>query len=293
MSEGRVERRVDETGDKPKGYERIAVSISRDGGPVEEKRARRLAAENGWEYMAPPAHGGLTAAAGGSPVLVVEKRRLSLRLGDSSYGFHPGLALVRIKRIQAGETDNMLAAMGLLAGPERPSGGAEITEVLDCTLGFGADAIVAAFAVGESGRVVGLESERVLAVLARHGLQDWAEDIAKEDLDVAAAFRRIEVICADHLDFLRRQAPRSFDVVYFDPMFREPARGAAGLAPIRVFGRPDPLRAEVLAEALRVARRRVVLKERRKSPEFARLGCPKIIGGNTSRVAYGVWEVGP
>lgn len=278
----------DEGADTLVSSNRILVSVSRDAGSAEQAVARRLALENGWEFLAPSERGGLAEAAGGRAAIVVEKKRLTLRVGDSSHAFHPGLAPVRIKRLLAGETDYMLAAMGLNGGALRGRSG---ERVLDCTLGFGADAVVAAFSVGDGGRVVGLESERVLAVLTRHGLLRWADGVAEEDPVLAGALRRVEVIHADHLAFLLGQASRSFDVVYFDPMFRKPAPGATGLATVRLFGRPAPLDRRAVDEALRVARRRVVLKERRGSPEFARLGCDKVVGGASSRVAFGVWEV--
>lgn len=44
-------------------------------------------------------------------------------------------------------------------------------------------------------------------------------------------------------------------------------------------------------EALRVGRRRVVLKERRESAEFARLGFKYLSGGRYTRVAYGLIEI--
>ncbi len=281
--------------------EPVLVSLSRGAGPGEEARARRLAREEGWEFMPPPDRGTMVESMKGRPVVVVEKTRLSLRVAGSSYAFHPGLAPVRIKRLLAGDTDHMLEAMGLVGvAAEREGPG-----VLDCTLGFGADAIVAAFAVGENGRVVGLESSPVLAVLTRHGLADWAAaetkvtagPTAKEQAGGRAksafveALGRIEVVNADHLSFLRVQPPSSFDVVYFDPMFREPVKGAAGLALVRIFGRSTAIEAEVVAEARRVARRRVVMKERRGSPEFARLGCDEVVGGASSSVAFGVWKV--
>lgn len=47
---------------------------------------------------------------------------------------------------------------------------------------------------------------------------------------------------------------------------------------------------ETVAEARRVARRRVVMKERRESEEFERLGFFEVVGGKYSRVSYGVMK---
>ena len=46
--------------------------------------------------------------------------------------------------------------------------------------------------------------------------------------------------------------------------------------------------ARTIAEARRVARHRIVLKESSKSREFARLGFPDMAGGRYSKVRYGV-----
>jgi hypothetical protein len=50
----------------------------------------------------------------------------------------------------------------------------------------------------------------------------------------------------------------------------------------------NPLTLETIAEAKRVARQRVVLKESSKSLEFARLGFLERAGGRYSKVQYGV-----
>ncbi|MGP1407976.1 MAG: class I SAM-dependent methyltransferase, partial [Selenomonas sp.] len=52
-----------------------------------------------------------------------------------------------------------------------------------------------------------------------------------------------------------------------------------------------PVSLFAVAEACRVAKRRVVLKENSRSLEFARLGFSKIAGGKYSPVHYGVIDV--
>ncbi len=218
-------------------------------------------------------------------VLVVESTKLTLvpmadsRPAGARLFFHPGMAPGRITRAARGRRDHMLHAMGVQEGDE----------VLDCTLGLGSDAIAAAWAVGPSGRVVGVEISAALAEIARAGFRDYPE----ADQDAAEAMRRIEVVCADHLIYLMSCPDRSYDVVYFDPMFREPVRLSSGIAGLRWFACHAPLSGNAVREATRVARRRVVIKDRRRGSELDRLGVPMRSGGRRSRVQYGIIDVDP
>ncbi len=212
-----------------------------------------------------------------SGVLVVSNRRVSFFCNGEELFWHPSMAKLRIKEIKAGKTDWMIEAMGL-----QPGGW-----VLDCTLGLGTDAIVASFVVGNQGRVVGVESSPVLAVLVQHGLKTYRDHVSRELL---AAMARIEVVCADHLSYLKNLASESFDVVYFDPMFRKPLQKSKAIGPVRLVANPAPLSIQAVEEAIRVARRRVVMKETRDSGEFARLGFTRVLGGKYSPVAYGIIE---
>ena len=92
----------------------------------------------------------------------------------------------------------------------------------------------------------------------------------------------------DYLDYLRQQKDNSYDVVYFDPMFRKPLTASNGISPLRSVANHAPLSEEAVAEALRVARQRVVMKEASGSEEFARLGFHQLMGGKYSKVHYGV-----
>ncbi len=193
--------------------------------------------------------------------------------------FHPNMAKNRISQHRRGLTvDVMERVVGVKRGDR----------FLDCTLGLGADAIVASYLVGAEGQVVGLESSEVLAYIVGFGMRYYKTDInwLKE------AIERIEVIQANHLEFLRQQERGSFDIVYFDPMFRVPVTSSQALSPLRVFADHRPLSIEAVTEALRVARRRIVVKERKDSPEFQRLGIKRVVGGESSRVAYGIIEKG-
>jgi hypothetical protein len=81
----------------------------------------------------------------------------------------------------------------------------------------------------------------------------------------------------------------SYDIVYFDPMFRIPVRSSSAMAPLRAFAEERPLAEADVRHAVRVARKRVVLKDHRDSGEFRRLGFA-LARKSSSPVAYGVIE---
>ena len=207
-------------------------------------------------------------------ILVVASKGLKLITPQGDFVFHPSMSKLRIRNMVRGEGDALAAAMDLSPG----------NTVLDCTLGLGADAILTAFAVKSAGRVIGLESNPLLAFIVKEGLRTYKD----ENQDLNEAMRRVEVICANHQEYLTKQLDASFDVVYFDPMFRRPVSRSSSMEPLRRLAIPDAVTVETINEAKRVAARRVVLKETRNSPEFARLGFHQVVGGRYSPVAYGI-----
>lgn len=207
-------------------------------------------------------------------VLAEDHHRLYIKGNKQPYFFHPGMSVLRIKSILKGDNDVMVQVAELREGDS----------FLDCTLGLGADAITASYIVGDQGHVVGVESERVIAELTKDGLRHWhQEDVPKFD----DALRRIEVVCADHLEYMRQLPSESFDVVYFDPMFRNPVKTSVGISSLRDFANSHALQKEAIDEALRVCRRKVMMKERSDSLEFQRLGFKKIVRPNAS-TTFGV-----
>jgi len=206
-------------------------------------------------------------------ILVVTKKDVQLVMPQGVYFFHIGMAKLRIKSIREGKSDHMASAMELAPGDR----------VLDCTLGLGTDAIVASYLTGDTGHVTGLEASAVVAEILRRGLQSYEE----QDQEIAKAMHRIEVIAGDYLQYLKSMPARSFDVVYFDPMFRRPVKESSGIAPLRILANPAPVSPEAITEAIRVAKKRVVFKEAVYSTEFTRLGFQHFCGGKYSSVMYG------
>lgn len=211
-------------------------------------------------------------------VLVAKKGLLMLETEDGEMFFHPNMAHLRLRNLRfTDQGDRMAEAMGLRAG----------MSVLDCTLGFAADAIVASFLTGAEGTVTGIESNPLIAEITGYGLAHFRA----ENYPIQEAMRRIRVISMDCTDFLRQAETDSYDIVYFDPMFRYPLMDSKNLNPLRSVADHRPISTEAIREAKRVARMRVVLKETAKSTEFDRLGFPRKTGGRYSKVQYGVIEL--
>ncbi|MBA2875891.1 class I SAM-dependent methyltransferase [Thermaerobacillus caldiproteolyticus] len=193
-------------------------------------------------------------------VLVVGKKRLEMYSADGAppFFFHPNSAMFRVKRVLRGESEPFLEATKLQKG----------MSFLDCTLGLAADSIVASVVVGESGNVTGVEGNRYIAYLVEQGLHQWDSGIAQMN----EAMKRIRVVHADYRSFLSSLPDRSFDVVYFDPMFEHPIIESDGIQGIKSFAIYTELTEEVIREAKRVARQRVVLKDHWQSTRFQRFG---------------------
>ncbi|QHT61748.1 class I SAM-dependent methyltransferase [Paenibacillus lycopersici] len=185
--------------------------------------------------------------------------------------FHPSMAYVRVKRMRKGERDPLIALTGCMPGDS----------VIDCTAGLGSDSIVFSYAVGTEGSVIALESERMLYTVVREGLRAYRT----EHEDVNEALRRIEMRCTDHLTYLTQLPDKSADIVYFDPMFRHPLHDSSALAPLRGLANGSALQEASVRQALRVARKCVVLKEHGDSGEFERLGFER---RHRNKIAYGV-----
>lgn len=190
--------------------------------------------------------------------------------------FHPSMAFVRVKRLRKGETDPLIELSRCQEGDF----------VVDCTAGFAADSLVFSYAAGESGSVVAIESEAVLCAIVREGLAAYRTTL--EDVD--AAMRRITMIRENHLDYLKSLPDRSVDIVYFDPMFRQPIHESSSMEPLRMIANMNELSEQSVAEAKRVARKTVLMKEHQASAEFGRLGFERR-HVNTSKIAYGVIQI--
>ena len=242
---------------------RLVVTTPLRPSAGDERTAREAAERHALAY-APRGHGALEAllsAAGADGALVLSARAAVLAIGQASQRWTAGMGFIRMRRtlarlagrpVSPTDRDPFLEAAGIRPGDR----------VLDATLGLGADALVAAAACGPEGQVVALEGSRPLAAWVAEGLRR---------LDAEPA-RRVEVRAEEHLAALTALPTGGFDVVVFDPMFRHARPQPGGFDLVRALADPRPLRPEAIAEARRVARRWVVVKDGAPGWDLARLG---------------------
>ncbi|MEK4851763.1 class I SAM-dependent methyltransferase [Paenibacillus sp. FSL H7-0756] len=254
----------------------MIITTGFDPIPQVVARARELADRTGCAY-APRAKfsmGKLVEHYGDEQILVVLQEAVRLITpGIPPMEFHPSMGFVRAKRILRGEPDPMIDASGMVPGDS----------VLDCTAGLGADSLLFAVTGGETSKVTALESSLPLYALLLEGMSGYVSGQVK----VNEALRRIDVRHGDHLEYLRAQPDKSIDIVYFDPMFRVPLTDSAAISPLRQFANSAALSADSVAEATRVARKTVLLKEKALSGEFTRLGFKELLRAN-AKTSYGV-----
>lgn len=210
-------------------------------------------------------------------VMVCYSQGPVLYSGNDKFFFHPSMAKNRLAAYRKNGTEDPLVNACQLKPDDT---------VLDCTLGLGADAIVASYFT-PGGQVVGVESSPAIAQVVKWGMKLY--DSRMNWLNEAA--HRIEVVNREHYEFLREMDDKSFDIVYFDPMFRRPLLKSQAISPLRALANPRALDKKAVEEACRVARKRVVIKELTSGTEFQRLGCPTVISGKHRKIAFGVIEV--
>ncbi len=210
-------------------------------------------------------------------VIVAGKNRYEYyaKGANAPFFFHPNSAAFRLKRVARGELDPMLEACKLEVG----------NSFLDCTLGIGSDSMLAAFAVGETGKVIGIELNENIAFIVARGIKTYDTT----ELPLTSCMRQIEVLHADAVTYLKQQPDNSFDVVYMDPMFEETIEESNNFEALRKAGDHTSLTEEWVSEALRVAKKRVVLKGHFKSSLFETFGFKRDIR-LSAKFHYGVIE---
>lgn len=233
--------------------------ITTAGRTTEEmvRQAKQTALELNSRYVARKKRSVLTLMeAEQEDCMVVGKNRLELYpCGEEApFFFHPNSSMFRIKRLLKGAKDPFIDAAQLVSG----------MSILDCTLGLASDSIVASFAVGQTGKVVGIEANPYLAFLVSKGLKQWDSDID----DMNQAMRSITTLQNHSLEVLKGLEDNSFDCVYFDPMFEETILESDGIRGLTKFASAEGLSTELMNQAHRVARKRIVLKDHFRSTRF-------------------------
>ncbi|NMA68816.1 MAG: class I SAM-dependent methyltransferase [Desulfitobacterium sp.] len=224
------------------------------------------------------------------PILHITRKGTYLLTDEESLTFHPSMALLRLMQIIRGEEDRFLKAVALEEGDT----------FLDGTLGLGTDALIAAFQVGDRGKVIGVEYSSVLAAIVKDGLNNLAlgkfppvKNPKKREAwqKLGEASPRINIRWGSHYEILAQMPSQSVDVVYFDPMFRRTREESASIRPLQEISYQEPISLNTIEEAKRVARKRIVLKERKFSKEFDRLGFTIEDGGKYSHIDYGIIQL--
>jgi 16S rRNA G966 N2-methylase RsmD len=212
-----------------------------------------------------------------SDCLVVGKERLELfQIGsEQPFFFHPNSAMFRIRRLLNGEHDPFADAVNLTKG----------MSFLDCTLGLAADSIVASYLVGKEGKVIGIEAQKYISYLVAEGLKTW--DSGLELMNAAMA--RVHVMNNNAQDYLKNLPDEAFDCVYFDPMFGKTINESNGIKSLSNLALHESLNKEMIKEALRVARKRVVLKDHYKSVNFTQNNFT-VHRRKTAKFHYGILE---
>ncbi|WP_410768582.1 class I SAM-dependent methyltransferase [Fontibacillus sp. BL9] len=254
----------------------MIITTGDHAAPDAVQRALDLSSEAGINYVPRnrTSMSKLSARYGDQDILVILEGGARLyRPSGETMLFHPSMAFVRAKRLLKGESDPMLEAARVARGDR----------IIDCTAGLGSDAAVFALGAGPEGSVLALEDSLPLWSLLREGFAYYVSGVKEFD----EALRRITAKRAEHLEILRGLPDKSADVVYFDPMFRDPIQESSAISPLRTYANNDPLDRETIDQACRVARKSVVLKEKKGSGEFQRLGFTTQSRSHT-KIVYGV-----
>ena len=198
------------------------------------------------------------------PVVMLTRTGLVVRIGDRLLRWHRGL--IQARR-HAGSNFPVVRVASLEPGDT----------VVDLTCGLGLDAWVLSEWTGNT--VVSWESSPLLGLMAQDGLR--------------ASQANVDVRIGDAIDGLRAMPSASVDVIYADPMFERPAKSSGGsstLDLVRVLADNRPPTPALIAEAQRVARRFVVMKDIHPGARLESLGAEYIHVVRKKRVRYGRWS---
>ncbi len=191
------------------------------------------------------------------------------------YRFHVGTAALRTQQLAKGNGDRLCSLL--------PAVGS--CDVLDCTFGQAGDSTTMSWYLAGRGTVTALEKSTALYEIGRAGIASYVD----KNPSLTEAVRRIRLIHEDFFSFLEKAEPKSYDVIYFDPMFRHPVkREVNDMEAFRRAASYDSLSEEVLALAIRAARKKVIVKERPFSQLFKTGPWTEVFAKKGQTTAYGV-----
>lgn len=254
---------------------RFFVTTSHNSSYDQILKAQKLAQELGTEYLPKKTAIEVMKTLQYDFYYTVEKERLLIRWADGTFFFHPSSAKMRMRNIKHGQKEYLLEAMQL-EGTEK---------ILDLTLGLGSDAILMAAFLTE-GIILGLEDSIHIYTIVKEGLisyhdsADWVNESA----------RRIFPVHGNYKTYLDSLPPRSYDMIYCDPMFDHPVMSSSGLNPIRPFANYEVLEEADVEKMRRVATKRIVFKTLANDHLLENIRVDKILGSKNSGILFGVIE---
>lgn len=143
--------------------------------------------------------------------------------------------------------------------------------------------------LGNRGSVTSLEKSTPLYEIGRAAISGFDDSKEKE---LAKALHRIQLLHEDFRDFLQQAEPKSFDVIYFDTMFRTPVKREENhMEGFRNAACYDRLNEEIIGMALHIARKRIIVKERPFSILFSSRLFSFVHARKGQTTAYGVIDV--
>lgn len=194
------------------------------------------------------------------------------------YRFHVGTSVLRIGQMEKGNGDRLCSLL-----PQEGD-----CHVLDCTFGQAGDSTTMSWFLTGRGQVTALEKSPVLYEIGRAGIASYED----KNPAITGAVRRIQLFREDFTEFLFRAEKKSYDVVYLDPMFRHPVkREVNDMEAFRMAAAYDTLSMELIQQAMEVARKKVIIKERPFSLLFQSGPWTQIFSKRGQSTAYGVIEV--
>ena len=213
----------------------IAVTTGYNPSDAAQARARVLSERFEAPLVERRAFHALFLATGASHLYVVGRDHEEVRAPEGACFVQEGLLATKLDE---GSRHPFMRALGPCAS------------IVDCTLGLANDALHAAVFLRCS--VLGVEGSPVIHALLEEGLPRLGASYA--------GGRQIQLHHGDAIDVLRGLGDRSHDVVFLDPMMSRPRKSAPSFAVLRAFAVNESPSAELLRQAARVARARVVVK---------------------------------
>ncbi|MBU0279102.1 5-formyltetrahydrofolate cyclo-ligase [Gemella sp. zg-1178] len=201
-------------------------------------------------------------------MLVYKDKILYVNQKEEKLFFHIDTAMLRIKN----KSEPLLDIIG-----------EKNQEILDITMGLARDSIVLSY-FGH--RVTSLEASKIIHFIVSCGLNNFSSG----NLEIDKALRKIKTLNIDSLEFLKKCEDNSYDIVYADPMFSNNIKDSDNIAVFDKLACFDGIRAEVLAEMKRVARKKVIIKAHNLDAVFESFGLKKIIRSG-SKFSFGYIDV--